>query len=80
MSGWFLTLGVQLELLAESLNKIFCGISKSLNSFGSEDKGHLLPPTRILGIIRRLRISVGVSEDIPQDVREPQRGFQLNCS
>lgn len=45
----------------------------------SEDEGHILSLAQIVGILRRLRISVEVSEDIPQDMQEPHRESQLNC-
>ena len=42
MGGQFLTLASQLELLSERLNNFFYCINDSLNSFGSDDKGHFL--------------------------------------
>ena len=58
----------QLELLAESLNKAYWWINNSLSLFSSEDKGRLLPPTRIPGILnyRRAHVEAGDRGHLPR--------------
>lgn len=51
MGGCFLVLASQLELFFWCLNKILYLVDESLNSFGSKNKGHFLPPACILGIL-----------------------------